>query len=78
MNNLWHKYSPWFHLTGLFLTMAFTAGIVWANVGGYKQDIDNLKIAKISQEKKIARMDYNIQLIGRAVGIKPLSKGDDE
>lgn len=78
MNKLWQKYAPYWHICMAILFCVFWVITNWTKVDGYEGRISTLEIMKAKQEKKITRMDYNIQLISRAVGVKPLEKGDDE
>jgi hypothetical protein len=70
---------------GIF--MALVISIWWVrDVSGYGPAIEGLQIAKekqdtliVKQGKAVTRMDYNIQIIARKIGVEPLTpeKEDD-
>lgn len=78
MNRIWRKYAPYWHIgTGLIAIMIAVI-LQIQNVLGYDGRISALEIFKTKEERQITRMDYNIQIIGRAVGVKPLTREEDE
>lgn len=78
MQIFWRKIGPYWHImTGLFVMIV--SSILWVNnVTGYDGRIIMLETVQNKQQKQLTRMDYNVQLIGRAIGVKPLVKEDDE
>ena len=72
VQRLWKRYSPFFHLVFLIISMSFTAGIVWAGVAGQDGRISTLEDKQEKSEKRQIRMDGNLELLMRAVGVKPL------
>jgi hypothetical protein len=57
-------------------------GAAWATlqhtVSEHTDKIASIEVNQNSQEKILDRMDYNVQIIARQVGVKPLKKADDE
>lgn len=74
----WHKVRAYWHIGSFIVMMIFIAATNWSKVLAYDGRITTLESKQEKQDKKLTRMDYNVQLIGRAVGVKPLEKGDDE
>lgn len=78
MQRFWHKINPYWHIiTGL---AGFTVlAILWfGKVDAYGERIDTLETTQSKQQAIITRTDYNVQIIARKIGVRPLEKGDDE
>lgn len=69
---MWEKVSEdwrfWAWIGALSVTATLWAGTVTASV----LKVSQLEDTQNKQQRCLARMDYNIQMIGRAVGISPL------
>jgi hypothetical protein len=52
--------------------MSFTAGIVWAGVAGHDGRISTLEAKQEKSDRRQIRMDGNIELLMRALNVKPL------
>jgi hypothetical protein len=78
VKNLVNKMKGDWRFWKWMLTIA-VIGILWVGtVSASVVKVADIENVQTKQEKKITRMDYNIQLIGRAVGVQPLEPSADE
>lgn len=63
IQNLWRKYSVYFHFFGWLITLAFTGGVVWANVAAYDDRIGKLETVSEKREQDIARIDGKLDVL---------------
>lgn len=78
VQRLWKRYSAFFHVIFFLASTMFTAGIVWANVSGYEGRITKLEQKQSISEKRQIRMDGNLELLMRAIGVRPLPPVEGE
>lgn len=78
MQDFWKKIRGWWQIfTTLFIV--FAVGSYWV----YNQEaliprVEALEVSTAKQKSTLERLDYNVQLIGRQVGVQPLAKPDGE
>lgn len=53
-------------------------GAAQLSLSQHTAKIATIEQAQASQEKTLERMDYNIQIIGRKVGVQPLRRPENE
>ncbi|QEL18703.1 hypothetical protein [Limnoglobus roseus] len=60
VQRVWRKISPFFHLIALLISMAFTAGIVSANISGYEGRIAKLEGDSNSVRMTVVRIEQKV------------------
>lgn len=85
VNRVWYWISPYWHIITTMVGFTVFAVLWFGKVDAYDgriidnaTDIQTLKGAQAEQKVISTRMDYNIQIIARKIGVVPLKKGDDE
>lgn len=63
MDKAWKRYSWLFHIIGWVVTLAFTAGVVWAGVSGYGDRINRLEESDRLNESSIAAINGKIDVL---------------
>lgn len=70
--------SNWPTIVAALGMCIFTAGFTWASISTHEARISTLESDDKKREKTLTRTDYNVQLICRKIGLKPLEKSDEE
>lgn len=78
MQRFWFRIAPYWHLGAAIIWGCIITAWWVHDVSGYSGRIETVENKQNKQEKIITRMDYNVQIIARQVGVKPLEKGEDE
>lgn len=78
VQRIWRQISPYWHIFTTILA-AFIITLYWIHdVSGYGGRIAALEDTQTKQARTLTRMDYNIQIIARKIGVVPLRKRDGE
>lgn len=76
-HKIWRSISPYWHVL-TFIASTIIACVIWVNdVSSYGGRILTLEEHRRRDNERLIRMDYNVQMIARKVGLKPLERPDD-
>lgn len=78
MQRIWTRYAPYWHIC-MALAGAAIAALFWfKDVSSYDGRITKLEVVQLRQEKKVTRIDYNIQLIADKLKLPYVRQETDE
>ena len=74
VQRVWKSITLHWHIF-FFIVSTFVAAVIWVkDVSSYGGRLSAVEQSQQSQDERLTRMDYNVQMIARKVGVKPLER----